>query len=437
MKDNGVDTAGIVSGVGSPGPAGNRAKGARRGVLVGAAMLFGLGGCSMIPDWANPGSLYDSVFDDETSPSGLSSDAAAPGEEEDFPDLSSVPERPSEASSPEEIEGVRDGLIADRDSARYTDEDLRAGPADDFLAFDEVAPETPPETPQETMAPPRDDASEPREIARVDVEPRPLIEEVEPRAPSALGEAESLYDSLEPIDPSATVIAEPLMSEPTYERSPPEAEVATVIPATRVVPETSVMLETRNPAVTTVAGAGGQDSLAQTFAMRLAESSATVTTAPANPSFSSPASAEVAFADDVMMPDTAEAMGGAASGPSFGGAPGLAAIVKFANGSDRIGRRHRDALKKVVAAHRTRGGFIRVVGHASSRTRDLPLAEHMLVNFSISVDRAEAVARELIRLGAPPGSVLTEARGDSDPVYYEVMPAGEQENRRAEVFLEF
>jgi flagellar motor protein MotB len=61
----------------------------------------------------------------------------------------------------------------------------------------------------------------------------------------------------------------------------------------------------------------------------------------------------------------------------------------------------------------------------------------MLVNFSISVDRAEAVTRELIRLGAPPGSVLTEARGDSDPVYYEVMPAGEQENRRAEVFLEF
>jgi len=390
-------------------------------------MLFGLGGCSMMPDWANPGNLYDSVFDDDTSLSGLSSNAAAPGDEEDFPDLSSVPERPSEASSPEEIEGVRDGLIADRDSARYTDEVLRAGPADDLLAFEEMLPETP----QEAMAPPRDDAPEPREIARADVEPRPLIEEVAPSALSALGEAESLYDSLEPIDPSATVVAELLMSEPTYEQSAPEVEVVTVIPETRVAPET------RNPAVTTVAGAGGQDTLARTFAMRLAESSATVTTAPANPSFSSPASADVAFADDTMMPDTAEAMGGAASGPSFGGAPGPAAIVKFANGSDRIGRRQRDALRKVVAAHRTRGGFIRVVGHASSRTRDLPLSEHMLVNFSISVDRAEAVTRELIRLGAPPGSVLTEARGDSDPVYYEVMPAGEQENRRAEVFLEF
>lgn len=427
MKDNGVDTADISSGVGSPGPAGDRTKAARRGVLIGAAMLFGLGGCSIMPDWANPGNLYDSVFDDDTSLSGLSSDAAAPRDQENFPDLSSVPERPSEASSPEEIEEVRDGLIADRDSARYTDEVLRAGPADDFVAFEEV----PPETPQETMALPRDDAPEAREIARADVEPRPLIEEVAPSAPSAIGEAESLYDSLELIDPLAAVTAEPLMSEPTYEQLAPEVEVVTVIPETRVA------LETRNPAVTTVAGAGGQDSLARTFAMRLAESSATVTTAPANPSFSSPASADVAFADDTMMPGTAEAMGGAASGPSFGGAPGLAAIVKFANGSHRIGRRHRDALKKVVAAHRTRGGFIRVVGHASSRTRDLPLAEHMLVNFSISVDRAEAVARELIRLGAPPGSVLTEARGDSDPVYYEVMPAGEQENRRAEVFLEF
>jgi len=117
-------------------------------------MLFGLGGCSMMPDWANPGNLYDSVFDDDTSLSGLSSNAAAPGDEEDFPDLSSVPERPSEASSPEEIEGVRDGLIADRDSARYSDEVLRAGPADDLLAFEEMLTETP----QEALAPPRDDA---------------------------------------------------------------------------------------------------------------------------------------------------------------------------------------------------------------------------------------------------------------------------------------
>ena len=415
MTDNRTDIAGY-----GPGPAGHRWGGSTRAVLIGAAMLVGLGGCSFIPDWANPGNLYDSIFDGEDSPSGLSSDPAAPGEDEEFPNLASVPQRPSEASSPEELEVIREGLIADRDAARYTDEVLRAGPADDLVAFEEAPPET--------LAPPPEEALAPREIARSDAgvsaEPRPLIEEVEPTAPSAIGDAESLYETVEPIEPSATVVAEPLVSEPAFERPASEVEVARVIP------------ELTNPAVTTVAAAGGQDVLAQTFAMRLAESSATVTTAPANPSFSSAQSADVAVADEVVSSDTLDVWGGAASGPSFDIARGPAAIVKFANGSARIGRRHRDALKQVVAAHRSRGGIIRVVGHASSRTRDLPLADHILVNFSISVDRAEAVAHELIRLGAPPGAILTEARGDNDPIYYEVMPAGEDENRRAEVFLE-
>jgi len=36
----------------------------------------------------------------------------------------------------------------------------------------------------------------------------------------------------------------------------------------------------------------------------------------------------------------------------------------------------------------------------------------------------------------PGDHVLIEAVGDSEPVYYESMPQGEEGNRRAEIFLQ-
>ena len=75
-------------------------------------------------------------------------------------------------------------------------------------------------------------------------------------------------------------------------------------------------------------------------------------------------------------------------------------------------------------------------GYASSRTRDMSLERHKLVNFDVSQRRAEAVAAELIRQGAQPQSVFVEARSDTLPVYSEAMPRAERNNRRAEIFLE-
>jgi outer membrane protein OmpA-like peptidoglycan-associated protein len=79
--------------------------------------------------------------------------------------------------------------------------------------------------------------------------------------------------------------------------------------------------------------------------------------------------------------------------------------------------------------------FVRVVGHSSSRTDDMPMARHLEVVFEHSQDFATAVANELIRDGVPADKVLVEAVGDSQPVYYESMPQGEAGNRRAEIFL--
>ena len=61
--------------------------------------------------------------------------------------------------------------------------------------------------------------------------------------------------------------------------------------------------------------------------------------------------------------------------------------------------------------------------------------QHSMVNFEVSLSRANAVASELIRQGVPAGSVFVAAMSDSSPIFYEVMPAGEAGNQRVEVFF--
>lgn len=113
------------------------------------------------------------------------------------------------------------------------------------------------------------------------------------------------------------------------------------------------------------------------------------------------------------------------------------ADIFFAHGSAQIDGRDREVLREVVAMHKERGGRIRVIGHASSRTGSMDLAEHKLANFNISVSRADAVAAELVRLGADRSAVLTSAQADHERVYFESMPNGEAGNRRAEIYLDY
>jgi outer membrane protein OmpA-like peptidoglycan-associated protein len=91
-----------------------------------------------------------------------------------------------------------------------------------------------------------------------------------------------------------------------------------------------------------------------------------------------------------------------------------------------------------VAAFKANGGTgsIKVVGHASSRTADMSLERHLEAIFRKSQQRADAVAQALIKAGIPASKVVVQAVGDSQPVYYESMPKGEQGNRRAEIFLQ-
>lgn len=121
-----------------------------------------------------------------------------------------------------------------------------------------------------------------------------------------------------------------------------------------------------------------------------------------------------------------------------GSAPGtLVATIHFNHGSAGLSDYDREVLRQVVDLQRRYGGTLRVVGHASSRTGDMPLDRHMLANFTTSVERAERVTQALYGLGAARGSVVQAAVSDSQPIYHETMPSGEAGNRRVEIHLDY
>ena len=120
-----------------------------------------------------------------------------------------------------------------------------------------------------------------------------------------------------------------------------------------------------------------------------------------------------------------------------GGRSELAAIIYFAHGSNTLNADDRAVLRDVVALSRERNAAIRVIGHASARTRTVDPVQHRVANLEVSQRRADSVAAALVRLGAARDRVRVEARADTLPVYHEFMPTGEAGNRRAEIFLEY
>ena len=133
-----------------------------------------------------------------------------------------------------------------------------------------------------------------------------------------------------------------------------------------------------------------------------------------------------------VLPSTASLT---TAGAAFGSSQ--AAVIYFALGSAALTKESRAALHRVADAYNQRGGTIRVVGHASNRTRELSSERHELINFDVSFKRARAVADELISHGVPAQNVVVIAKSDSEPVYHEWMPSGEAGNRRAEIYFDF
>ncbi|MSO70713.1 MAG: OmpA family protein [Alphaproteobacteria bacterium] len=110
------------------------------------------------------------------------------------------------------------------------------------------------------------------------------------------------------------------------------------------------------------------------------------------------------------------------------------ATIQFDANGDDLRAQDIDILRQVVALHKSIGGTIRIVGHAS-RGRAPDTAAQAATNLRTSIDRGTAIARALVRLGIDAAKIDVEGKGASGLLYAETTRAGELANRRAVVYL--
>ena len=112
------------------------------------------------------------------------------------------------------------------------------------------------------------------------------------------------------------------------------------------------------------------------------------------------------------------------------------ATINFSSGSSSVNNAGLKKIKKIAKIAKERDAKIKVIGHASERTKDMPIAKHKLVNFIISDKRANSVAEIFIKkYNFPSDKLITQSVSDSKPLFKEIMPAGTTANQRTEIFL--
>ncbi|MFT5540537.1 MAG: flagellar motor protein MotB [Alphaproteobacteria bacterium] len=391
----------------------------RAPVLAAALASLLLSGCSWTPDWANPVEWYNGTRDLVTGTDSETQDArdrakaksdqgtAAKGK---FPNLASVPDRPSDISSSTQRGQVQQGLVADRSQSRHA----ALGPGDNRMS---------------TLNPSSGPGSA----------PPPII--ASPPVPSRASVANI------PAPPART---------PSAPYAPP---IAASAPIAAPAPIESAMSQVASIAPRSQAAApslpDGSMGVRQAFQQALAQSGGIVNSAP-------PAGSGVRDMNQSSVPmtsrrDTMPVPPMPRGSLALKAPPGTAPVsrglysasaaqssvsvqvgtVLFTNGSSKLSKKDVNILNYIVKIKKEKGGTVRVIGHASSRTRDLNPLRHRLVNFRLSLARANVVAQRLVRLGIPVQDVQVMAKADNEPVYYEFMPAGEAGNRRAEIYLDY
>lgn len=355
------------------------------GVVACVLAMSLLGGCSTMSD----------VFgeDEPVAESSVSTPPEAAGDQP-FPNLSTVPDEPPPTSSPEERAAILEGLAADRENAEYTDE---------TLGQQATAAPPPAATPSPAPAPAPAASSAPAAATPAVEPPAPAPAAPAPATPAAPADQTAATPMAAPAAPPAGTpapAAPAVQSAPLPAPAAPQPAAQAPTPPAQPVPQP--------------------------------------TTQPAG-SFPSAGQQRVLEEGSVIVNPEAVLGSGAPSGsrllPSGESRP--VALIFFRYGSAGLSRNDVNVLKEVVRLHRERGGLVRVIGHASQNTGGGDAVKQRLANFNISLARANAVARELSRLGVPIDQVQVAAAGAQQPIYYESTPTGEAGNRRVEIYLDY
>ncbi|AEP09363.1 ompA family protein [Micavibrio aeruginosavorus ARL-13] len=118
--------------------------------------------------------------------------------------------------------------------------------------------------------------------------------------------------------------------------------------------------------------------------------------------------------------------------PTYAGSP---ARIYFEHGSAALSATTRQVLGSVAQRYleQTPGYMVEVGGHASTRTDVADPVKSRIINFDMSMKRAMAVTKQLIRDGVPVDVVKATAYGDTHPAVVENSAADEARNRRVEI----
>jgi len=456
------------------------------GVAAVAILAMSTSGCSSLPsapDWVDPTTWFSG--DDGTPDTGQT------------PDLASLPDKPA-TSTPDEQQKTTESLAADRSNAKYSADALRGGtepaatPPADVAAASVADNDTPTVKASKSSSPTRVAA----EVARPVVD-RSIAQDPSGSASTGTLPATRPGSAVAAVTPPAEPVQTAALTPPT-EKPAKAAKPAKRVNPVRVASAPEAATPATQPTEPAVAPKRARPSVvapvAQPSAARAAyQPTASLTPSdaelgfkpssapPLDPSVSqfvaapivdhyrrtaanaglagSASSSGVAAATPyrrshhrakaVAMggPERMEgkvvanldALGSSPAGPAVVSANGAAtAVVYFPHDSVGLSGSGRAQIRAAVEQYNATGGqgYVRVIGHSSSRTPNMSAERHLELIFKKSQDRANAVARALIQAGIPADRVLVEAVGDTQPVYYESMPKGEDGNRRAEIFVQ-
>jgi len=407
------------------------------------SLALGTGACSTLADLDPTGLLSDDSS--AAAPAGQFPDTAAPQASDaaqgTTPDLASLPSRPAATSAAQQQQAAQ-SLAADGAQVQYSADALRGGteaaapipgaaPPPSAIALAAAPPPTAPAQPAAASdAPPTTDAPPTAAAPSAADEPPTASAPPPARAPS---------------NALAAVPAGPVAAAP---RPPVAAPAPAAAPPGDAPPSAAAPVGGSEPAVpanTPVRGAGTVMANATPSDTELGFRPSAAP--PLDPSINQWVAApivsryrETASNAGISGPTAMAAVPSRAVAAGNGAAGGITptAVVYFPGDGTVLSAAARTQIRSAVQAFKAGGGAgtIRVVGHSSSRTANMPIEKHLETIFDKSQKRANAVAQELIHEGVPAAKVLVEAVGDSQPVYYESMPKGEDGNRRAEIFVQ-
>jgi outer membrane protein OmpA-like peptidoglycan-associated protein len=354
-------------------------------LIVLAAVVAQLGACSSVPNAVNPVAWYRGITGaskNDDLGKGQNEENLKEGSNEPFPNLGTVPDAPETALSTIDRDKLVNSLIADRNNAKYANDDLRAG-----RAAPGAPPPPPPEPAPKSAAGPAGPASSNAKAAPV------------PKQAASSGD--KLAKAQPPARGSEAPPAESSLQSPKID-NPPKGDTVTPAPLPPRIPPARTASTKAPPEPPSSAPTPQTD---------------TVMAAPPPPNIPPPQHAASSGGEK-----TASAAPAAAS-DARRAVMHHVADVSFPSGSALLSDKVGDTIDAIVKQHAKDGGKIRIVGHGEAAGANAAVA-----GFNLALNRAQAVAVALSDKGVPSKDIAVEAAP--------VAASGGQDAPRAEVFFE-